>query len=166
MRAERVSDMARLRDVIAYLCENYPHRSELSNARLTKIIYLADWKSAIERDTQLTEIQWFFNHYGPYVDDVIEVAENDPAFDVKQTFNMYGEYKEVISLKNGVDYPTLEEDDKAILDFVIDSSASKNWDQFIRLIYSTYPVLTQSRFAKLNLVELAHEYEEKRLLLD
>jgi hypothetical protein len=41
--------MATLGDVMAYLCEHYPHKDDLSKARLTKLVYLADWKSAIER---------------------------------------------------------------------------------------------------------------------
>jgi|SRR5215211_372616 len=158
--------MARVRDVLAYLCEKYPQKSELSNARLTKMVYLADWKSAIERDMQLTDIQWFFNHYGPYVDDVIEVAESDPAFNVRSAYNIYGDPKEIISVRDDVDYPSLEEEDKDILDFVINSSASKNWDQFIRLVYSTYPMVTLDKYAKLDLVELAHEYAANQALLD
>jgi hypothetical protein len=39
--------MAELKDIIAYYCKQYPHKAELSKARLTKMVYLADWKSAI-----------------------------------------------------------------------------------------------------------------------
>jgi hypothetical protein len=53
--------MARLRDVVAYLCHEYPHKGELSKARLTKMVYLADWRSAIERGSQVTDIEWVFN---------------------------------------------------------------------------------------------------------
>ena len=35
--------MAKLVDVVGYLCEHYPHKAELSKARLTKMVYLADW---------------------------------------------------------------------------------------------------------------------------
>ena len=75
---------AMLRDVVAYLCSHYPHREELSKARLTKMVYLADWKSALQRGSQLTEIKWQFNHYGPYVDDVVNSVRNDPEFEIVQ----------------------------------------------------------------------------------
>jgi hypothetical protein len=128
------------------------------------MVYLADWKSAIERDTLLTNIQWVFNHYGPYVEDVVKVADSDPAFKVIPTTNMFGDFKEIINVRGNADYPSLEEEEKEILDFVISSTASKNWDQFLRLIYSTYPMISRDRFSDLDLVELAREYKEDPLL--
>jgi hypothetical protein len=65
-----------------------------------------------------------------------------------------------------VAYPSVTEEEKELIDFVISSSASKNWDDFIKLVYSTYPIVTQERFSKLDLVMLAAEYEESIPLLD
>jgi hypothetical protein len=65
-----------------------------------------------------------------------------------------------------VDYPSLTDDEKELLDYVISSSASKNWDDFIKLVYSTYPIITQDRFSKLDLVKLAREYEQSIPLLE
>lgn len=157
--------MAELRDVIAYLCLNYPYKNQLSNARVTKMVYLADWLSAFRRGRQLTEIEWFFNHYGPYVLDVVETARADEDFTVELTYNFFGDPKEVIRVRDGATYPSLTEEDQEILSFVIDSTASKNWEQFIQLVYSTYPVLTQERYSVLNLVELAEAYKQNLPLL-
>jgi hypothetical protein len=149
--------MATLGDVMAYLCEHYPHKHELSKARLAKLIYLADWKSAIERGEQMTNIVWVYNYH---VEDVAQEAEDDPAFKVRSTHNLYGEPKGLIELVRPRGYPSLTEDDRRILDSVIASTAEKNWNEFIRLVYSTYPIITQDRFSKLDLVELAHRYAE------
>ncbi len=51
--------MAALKDIIAYYCDRYPHKEELSKARLTKMVYLADWKSAIVHGKQISDIKWF-----------------------------------------------------------------------------------------------------------
>lgn len=153
--------MAELRDVVAYLVKNYPYKQELSKARLTKMVYLADWRSAITRGKQITNIVWEFNHYGPYVDDIIDVARSDPSFSVKRGRNLYGWPKEVIKASPDIRYESLTEDEKEILDFVIESTAPKYWDEFIRLVYSTYPIVTQPRFSKLDLVELARRYKEE-----
>lgn len=72
--------MNKLQKIIAYFCIRYPYKGELSKARLTKLVYLADWFSALIDDHQLTDIDWLFNHYGPYVDDVFEVASRSPDF--------------------------------------------------------------------------------------
>jgi hypothetical protein len=157
--------MATLGDVMAYLGEHYPHKHELSKARLAKLIYLADWKSAIEHGEQMTDIVWFYNYYGPYVESIAEEAEGDPAFKVRGTHNLYGDPKELVELVRSREYSSLTEDDKRILDSVIASTARMNWNEFIRLVYSTYPMVTQDRFSNLDLVELACRYAEDQASL-
>lgn len=48
--------MVKLIDIILYILKNYPHKNELSNARLTKMIYLIDWRSAFDNGKQITNI--------------------------------------------------------------------------------------------------------------
>lgn len=153
--------MALVKDVIGYLCERYPLKHELSKARLTKLIYLADWKSAIERGRQLTEINWIFNHYGPYVDDVCLAALENPDFNVQQTVNRYGKPKSVISLKRAFRMESLTDEDKRILDYVIETTMPLGWEGFIQLVYSTFPILTHPRMSRLDLVESAKRYREE-----
>ena len=158
--------MASVRDSVAYICKHYPHKHELSNARVTKMVYLADWRSAITRGKQLTDTQWVFNHYGPFVYDVLDAAEKDPELKVVSTHNLYGTPKDLLQVANDVSYLSLEKEEQEILDFVIESSAQENWDGFIRLVYSTYPIVARERYSKLDLVELAKEYQEVVPLLD
>ncbi len=158
--------MDKLRDAVAYICKHYPRKRDLSNARVTKMLYLADWRSAITRGKQLTDTEWRFDHYGPFVYDILDMAKDDPAFEVITTRNMYGTPKDLLGVADDVDYPSLEDEEKEILDFVIESSRKKNFEDFMRLVYSTYPIATQERYSKLNLVELAQEYEEVIPLLE
>jgi hypothetical protein len=39
------------------------------------MVYLADWRSAITRGKQITDIVWEFNYYGPYVDDIVNLNQ-------------------------------------------------------------------------------------------
>jgi len=158
--------MGSLRDVVAYICRNYPHKDELSNARVTKMVYLADWKSAIERGEQITGLTWRFDQYGPFVYKVLDTAKEDSAFEIIPTRNMYGSQKDLLKVDNDVDYPTLSAEEMRILDFVMEGSAPLNWNEFIKLVYSTYPIVSQERYSKLDLVRLAQEYEEVVPLLD
>jgi hypothetical protein len=112
MRVKKVSSTNHLRDIVAYICRNYPHKDELSNARVTKMVYLADWRSALERGKTLSGITWKFNHYGPFVYDVIEAVRKDSAFQVISTWNMYGEPKELLQVADDVTYPSLKEDEE------------------------------------------------------
>lgn len=150
----------KISNMIKYLLKNYPYKSELSASRLTKMLYLADWKSAIEQSRQLTDAQWHFNHYGPYVDDFIKIAKDDDDIRVVRTQTMFGGHKQEVRLNDNFDGTVeLEEEDKKILDFVISSTKRKNYEDFIKLVYSTYPVVSSSRYSDLDLVTLAKEYE-------
>lgn len=150
--------MADLKDIMAFLCQNYPYKDELSDARLTKMVYLADWKSALNRGCQLTEITWKFNHYGPYVEDVRKAAQEDEHFEIETTNNMFGGYKKLITLKK--EFPSsLSEEETKILMHVIETTFRLTWDGFIKLVYSTLPVVVSERGSNLNLVETARKYK-------
>lgn len=158
-----------LRDVVSYLCDHYPRPGQLSNARLTKMVYLADWKSAIERGEQLTDLSWEFSYYGPYVPDVVRLARSDDGFEVEEGKNQLGERRELVRRAPGAvedeKYASLSPEDKGLLEFVIGSVEDKSFTEFIKLVYSTYPIVTQERHSELDLVRLAREYAEAAPLL-
>lgn len=152
--------MATLEDLIIYICKHYPHEEELSKARLTKLIYLADWKSALEHGKQLSNIRWKYNHYGPYVDDVANLAASSEKFDIKRTINHFGNEKSLICLRSKDTSASIPTEDKEILNFVIKKTSTKYWKDFIKLVYSTYPILSRPKGAPLDLVTLASEYKK------
>lgn len=151
-----VYDM-KIEDIILYFCKKYPLPSELSKARLTKLVYLADWQSCIRTGKQLTHIKWYFNNFGPYVDDVVDTARNNPNITVITTNNFYGDTKEVISVKDDAPMPTMEKNQAEILDFVINETKKLYWNDFIKYVYSTPPVSGSTRYTILNLEYFAKD---------
>lgn len=152
--------MSSLIDIAYYICQNYPYKDELSKARLTKMVYLSDWKSCLVQDRQLTNIEWFFDNYGPFVDDINDEIEKRPdLINITHTLNYYGSGKTLYSISKTEYIPSLDESDKRILDEVIEKTKTMHWDNFITFIYSTYPIATSQRYSKLNLLEKAHEYK-------
>ena len=148
-------------DMIKYLLKEYPHKSELSASRLTKMIYLMDWKSSIDFGRQITNAQWHFDHYGPYVDDFVKLAIEDKDIFVENTSNYYGEKKQLFKLSDkfqGNIY--LAKEQKKIADFVIHATKQKNYEDFIQLVYSTYPVISNDRYSDLDLVGSAVKYKK------
>lgn len=149
--------------IVAYYCLNYPYSSELSNARVTKLVYLADWFSALADGKTLTNIQWLFNHYGPYVDDVISSVNYHPNFNILQMQTSFGSDKSVISYHGSNEIlQFITPRSQQILDLVINKTKDLNFNDFINYVYSTYPVRAQNRYATLDLVALAHEYLENQ----
>jgi len=150
-----------LEKIILYICVEYPHKYDLSDARLTKIIYLTDWRYALDYDEKLTGIEWIFNHYGPYVPDVLKCAQAISKISVEFRSNFYNTPKTIIRASEDAQKPELDSKITNVLDSMIEKAAKRSWNQFIQLVYSTYPILTQPRYSKLDLVALAKEYKVK-----
>ena len=156
--------MAHLKDVMAYLLSKYPHKSEQSKARVTKMVYLFDWKHVLKTGHQSTNIEWYFDNYGPYVNDVVNEAKANPGlFSLSSTENMYGTKKTLIELRDGNYIPDLSDEEKRSLDHVVETTKNLNWSQFISLVYSTYPVVASDRYGAMDLPQLAHDYMESDL---
>ena len=158
--------MSKLKDVVAYIVKYYPYKGALSKARLTKMVYLADWRNAIVNGTQLTEIEWEFHNYGPFVFDVINMAQQEKIFRVDMGLNSYGDEKWTVSLADKNYVPKVTDEEAKILNHVISKTAPKVWDDFIKLVYSTYPIRTQPRRSKLDLPKLAKAYEKEKQRLE
>ncbi len=154
--------MAELHDVMAYIIQNYPAKHELSNARLTKMVYLADWRQAISEGRQITSIQWYFDNFGPFVRDVETVAAfRDDLFATDLGSNMYGQPKKSFTMKNPGYKPALSGSEQAAIDHIIEVTKRLYWKEFIKLVYSTHPIASSERYSTLDLVEKAREYGER-----
>ncbi len=157
--------MANLKDIVGYILENYPEsmQDELSNARVTKMVYLADWRNCLRGKGQISEIKWYFDNYGPFVWDVKKTVDKYPElFKVKEIPNRHGSLKRLFSLKGkGHDF-ILSKTEKQSIDHIIDVSSKKYWNDFIKLVYSTHPISSSDRYSHLNLVEKAGEYRKIR----
>ena len=154
--------MNTITDIAAYFCENYPHQSELSKARLTKLVYLADWESAKINGKQLTAIRWYFHNFGPYVDDVIDEVKADTRFKMIDSVNFYGDKKTTVGLSSPLSRKiALPDADKAILEKVISDTRAMYWNDFIKHVYATKPVANSVRYTYLDLVATARHTSQK-----
>lgn len=152
--------MATLKDILAYILKVYPYKNDLSNARVTKMVYLADWHQAIKRGHQVSSINWYFDNYGPYVWDVYnEAKDNTELFTCRDSHNLFGEPKIQLGIKDVQFNPQLTAEEKESIDHVIATTKQLNWGAFIRLIYSTFPIMSSERYSRLNLIEKAAAYK-------
>ena len=142
-------------DLLIYFCTRYPLPQELSKARLTKMVYLADWESCLRLGKQLTAIQWYFHNFGPYVEDVLLAAEQSEALEVIRTENIYGDTKQIIKARNRVNAPNLPREVENILDEVMNKTKGLYWADFIKYVYSTKPIAESTRYTSLNLERFA-----------
>ena len=152
--------MKKLELLIRYILLNYPLINELSKPRLVKIIYLIDWKYAIDYGKQYTEINWFFNHYGPYVDDVIKLMKEKPSvFKVNSNINSLGGVTDRFFLIDNTPV-YIDNDIKNVADYIISNTYKLNWSEFINLVYSSYPIKNNLKYSNLDLNKLSSEFRE------
>ena len=135
--------MADPRHVVAHLRDRYPRPEAITRARLLRMAYLADWKSAIERGRQMTGLVWRFEEEGPYSAGAGRAV-----------------HLELSGLgRPAAGYPSLTEGDEVLLDFVIRSVEGKGYAELEKLVYSTYPIVRYAkRGSELDLAGLAREY--------
>ncbi len=154
--------MASLHNIMAYIIQNYPDHlgHELSNARLTKMVYLADWHQSINHRRQISQIDWYFDNYGPFVRDIEQTASlYADIFSIDLGNNRHGQPKKTFSLRNPAYRADLNEDEKLSILHIINVTKKLYWDDFIKLVYSTHPIASSERYTILNLVEKAQEYD-------
>lgn len=145
--------------VIIYLAMNFPKDNILSVSRLCKMVYLADWRASIYFQSQLTSFEWKINYSGPYSEDLEDTIYNNDFFKIsKSIIPGCGNIKIVECKKIPITSELLPED-KGILDKVLSTTCRLDWDSFIEIVYSTYPIAMKDRYVKMDLPKLAQEYK-------
>lgn len=150
--------------VLRYIVKNYPIPEELTKTRTTKLVYLVDWEMAKRKHRQLTDIEWKFDHFGPFVSDVYDAADEDKELSIVKKQSAFGTTKYIVQSKNDrerLEYPDLDRETQAIIDDVIDKTRNLYWNGFIEYVYDTYPIKHVQKYNHFNLVQLAEE--ESRL---
>lgn len=149
-----------LKDILAYLLKNYPHAAHLSNARVTKMVYLSDWRHAIKHKKQISNIDWIFSNHGPFVTDIENTIEqHGDLFRRFETTTFFGNKKIQFAFRNPDYIPQLQKSEKEAIDHVIKVTKDLSWDEFIHLVYSTYPIVASDKYRHLNLIDLANKYK-------
>ena len=124
------------------------------------MVYLADWKNTLECGKQITNINWYFDNYGPFVRDVETKAKaNDNLFSIMFDANIYGQAKKIFKLKNNNILTNLDENERRSIASVVEETWKLYWKDFIKLVYSTHPVASSDRYTYLDLVSKAKEYK-------
>lgn len=153
--------MAKLADIIAYICRNYKFPNELSKARLAKTIYLCDWNSAFRTGQTISNVSWLFDYYGPYANDVVDTARTTDGLSVRTVLNNHGARKDLVEANENATYVSLGEYEISIIDGILRKTEPLYWSDFMALVYRTYPIKSQERFSILDLPQLAREYKDR-----
>lgn len=148
----------KLHDLMAFLYLKISYKADLSKARFTKLVYLADWKMSQRYGRTISHIEWLFNHYGPYVEDVVNLARDSADFNVVVTRNAYGSIKEQVQFIGDIyNCNSLDSDEIQVIEEVVRETDPLYFNDFINHVYSTYPVRESNRYSVLDLPKMAQK---------
>jgi hypothetical protein len=141
------------RNAIAHIIIRTAGTGSLPVLRLTTLLYLSDWRSAITCKRQITDITWV----QPFVAKMPEIMQSleQNKLDFTLTFGTQPEVMFVGDPLSGI----LSTEARTCVDFVLQSEANKSWQELFRLAYSTYPMFSQPVQSILDLVQLSDLYE-------
>ncbi len=146
----------KLHDLMALLYLKISHKADLSKARFTKLVYLVDWKMSQKYGRTISNIEWLFNHYGPYVDDIVDLARHSTDFNVVTTKNAYGSIKELVQFSGDIrSCNSLDSDETLVIEEVVKATDHLYFNEFLDLVYSTYPVRESNRYSVFDLPKMA-----------
>ena len=150
----------KLHDVIVRICTSYRYKDELSRARVTKLVYLSDWVSSLHYGGPITNTQWVFNHYGPYVGDVPATVASSPVLMESPETNAFGSPKRVITAVPGA-VDGLSDSERAVVDAVLGHTESMTFTKFIDYVYDSYPIRASKRYDTLDLGAFAAQAQQQ-----
>ncbi|WP_449036201.1 Panacea domain-containing protein [Peptostreptococcus stomatis] len=146
----------KLRNVLLYIVKNYPYGDDLTKTRITKLIYLIDWEYTKKYGKQMTEISWYFDHYGPYVSDVLDEADEDKKVSIQSTVSNFGTIKYIVRPKCGkelIHYEGLDVSEIEVINEVFENTKMLSWNQFINYVYDTLPIKKSRKYSHLDLTK-------------
>lgn len=148
--------MAKFQQVIDYVCRRYASSHPLDRNRLGLILYLVDWKSAIERRKAVTDIVWRVEDFGPRPDAESALVVISARTACPPDFSSLSAY-----VGTDIEGFTLTSEELNVIEFVITSVSAKSDYELQHLVHSTFPMLKQPKTAPLNLVALAAQYDRE-----
>ena len=147
--------MAHTIEALTYIAVTANKSVPLSLLRMTTLLYLSDWRSALQYEKQISDIQWMH----PFVSKLPEIAQRLSIAHFKLDSQLNVEF-----VGEPLSHSSLPREEQECIDFVLRTEGHKGWIESFRLAYSTYPMFSQSPQAILDLVGLAKQYSDAQHL--
>lgn len=132
-------------DIMSRILSFYEKIGEISMHKLLFLVYLSDWKNSIDHGKQLTGIRWKYidEEFSRTLIAALEKATMEPG---KLYFDK--------------SYACLKAEEIKSIDFITHLSIELDTDDFLKLVYSTFPMLQGNTDTYLDLPHLAKDYKE------
>lgn len=138
-------------EVLKYLTLNNP----ISKNKLEKILYLIDWFSCLKYQRKITKFEWKSEN-GPKAKNLNKLINDSNIFIIEEK----NEIKYIKFQENNLNKIKINNEDKLIIDYVLEKTKNMNIKNLNEYAMSSYPFQSSTRYYDLNLEELAKEYKK------
>lgn len=136
----------RLEMVIYYLVKNLGNR--LTKTKLMKLLFISDYIAkkgkSIGIGRTITGTKYIYYHYGPFSFDVCPAIDKIDGYEIVELdLSEDSQYGSLYSYEVGPHprfEPILNENEKKILDIVIDKYGSLSLDALLKIVYNSKPM--------------------------
>lgn len=148
--------MDSLKDIVYALIRGLSDVGHLSMPRLIKSLYLFDWSCVLNNRCNGQQFQWSCGMCGPFCEQISnDIIEDKKAFRTYLKDNHYGGMKLVVECTDTKYAPQLSETSMKAVEHVIKETKGMQWNDFVRLISSTMPVVMSNLDEPLDLLRAA-----------
>ena len=151
--------MEKLIDILIYLYRKYPNSNQLSFSRTMKLVYLIEWRFAIINFEKLTDINWTLTKYGPYYSNLIKIFKESSNFELITKIDDNNNQQIVIKFTDKKNDLNLNENTKAVIDFVISHCQNLSWSELNNIVNSTYGIINSNENEIIDILTMAKKYK-------
>lgn len=140
--------MVAFEQVLHFIRSVSPNMPPDDQDRAMLTLYLIDWKAAIDLRRPISNLEWRIEH-GP-----------QPMADQRELLLSAIEHSEGC-VHEPSHLSELTDDDKRIIQDIVARVQRRSRSELLKLVHSTFPVLSQPRHAPINLVAMADKYKRE-----
>jgi hypothetical protein len=162
----KMSKAKKLSEIVYYLIHDQK-MDGVSLPKLMKMLYLAEWKQVIDNGTLLTGEAWSGVENGPYCQALVDLAlgEEDEYINYKVSSTDGMSSTTIVYTDQKRATLSLSSSETSILDFVKSTVTNMGFNDLVKIVYSTYPMIVTSLSSSisnapiLDLLKLAKDYK-------
>lgn len=140
-------------DCVAFFCRELNREFYRIDSKLTFLLYLADWKSMLDRQKPLTNVEWS-----------IETIHSENYL-VAKLFAELGQEKLNAYCSQWRFPGSLNSEELDILEHVVARVGKLDQTHLLQLVNSTYPVIAAAPGEHMNLSKYSRDYKERKQIL-
>ena len=139
----------KLDGLVNYLVHRYPGQL-LTRTKLVKLAFLADAKAQEDLGSKISRTNYINYHYGPYSDDVIEMAERLDGESLREKIGQ-ASMGEFYDYRPEGDLPEIDlsDEERRLIQFVLDEYGTLDTEDLVDRVYEEFDIPDKPKYSTL-----------------